>query len=78
MANKLPKASELRTLDEAHLDEKLKETVQAQFDLRFRTTSGDRTNTAAEAKQLRRQVARIKTIQHERKLQASEAGAKNA
>ncbi len=66
MATKLPKPAELRALDASHLTEKLNETVQAHFDLRFRTTSGDRTNTAAEAKQLRRQIARIKTIQHER------------
>ena len=38
------------------------------FDIRFRTSSGDKTNTATEAKQLRRQIARIKTIQHERQL----------
>jgi large subunit ribosomal protein L29 len=78
MADKLPKAADLRALDAAHLTEKLTETVQAHFDLRFRTTAGDRTNTAAEAKQLRRQIARIKTIEHERKLKASEAGVQNA
>ncbi|MFO0815473.1 MAG: 50S ribosomal protein L29 [Gemmatales bacterium] len=66
MASKLPKAAELRALDDAHLTETLGETVKSHFDLRFRTSSGDRTNTAAEAKQLRRQIARIKTIQHER------------
>jgi ribosomal protein L29 len=66
MASKLPKASDLRSLDAAHLTETLSETIKSHFDLRFRTTSGDRTNTAAEAKQLRRQIARIKTIQHEK------------
>ena len=71
MANKLPKPADLRGLDETHLKETLDETVKSHFDLRFRTTSGDRTNTAAEAKQLRRQIARIKTIQHERTLKKS-------
>lgn len=66
MATKLPKTADLRALDEAHLKEALNEAVKAHFDLRFRTSSGDRTNTASEAKQLRRQIARIKTIQHER------------
>ena len=71
MANKLPKAADLRALDAPHLKETLDEVVKSHFDLRFRTTSGDRTNTAAEAKQLRRQIARIKTIKHERTLKKS-------
>ena len=66
MAGKLPKADDLRALDTAHLAETLQETVKSHFDLRFRTSSGDKTNTATEAKQLRRQIARIKTIQHQR------------
>jgi len=66
MAAKLPTATDLRVLDEAHLKETLNEAIKSHFDLRFRTSSGDRTNTASEAKQLRRQIARIKTIQHER------------
>lgn len=65
MASKLPKASELRSLDSAHLAETLQETVKTLFDTRFRTTSGDKTNTATESRQLRRQIARIKTIQHQ-------------
>jgi len=66
MASKLPNAADLRAQDAAHLTETLQETVKSLFDIRFRTSSGDKTNTATEAKQLRRQIARIKTIQHQR------------
>lgn len=68
MANKLPNASDLRSQDANHLTETLDEAVKGLFDLRFRTSSGDKTNTATEARQLKRQIARIKTIQHERQL----------
>jgi ribosomal protein L29 len=66
MATKWPKPAELRALDDAHLKESLNDAVKAHFDLRFRTASGDRTNTASESRLLRRQIARIKTILHER------------
>jgi len=67
MASKLPKPSELHGMDDHHLGETLQETIKSQFDLRFRTAS-DRTSTVGESKQLRRQIARIKTIQRQREL----------
>jgi large subunit ribosomal protein L29 len=70
MADKLPKASELRSLDDHHLAETLTETIKSQFDLRFRTAS-ERSTTVGKNKQLRRQVARIKTIQRARELKKS-------
>ncbi len=70
MADKLPKSSELRGLDDAHLAETLKDSVKSLFDLRFRSSS-DRTTTIGESKRHRRQIARIKTIQREREMKKS-------
>jgi large subunit ribosomal protein L29 len=67
MASKLPKPADLHGMDDHQLGETLKETIKTQFDLRFRTAS-ERTTTVGESKQLRRQIARIKTIQRQREL----------
>jgi large subunit ribosomal protein L29 len=72
MANKLPKAGELRAQDDHHLAETLKETIKSHFDLRFRSAS-DRTTAAGESRQLRKQIARIKTVQRERELKKAES-----
>jgi large subunit ribosomal protein L29 len=68
VANKLPKSADLRALDDAHLSETLQEVIQTQFDLRFRHAS-ERGTAGGETKRLRKQIARIKTIQREREIQ---------
>ena len=68
MASKLPKSADLRDQDEQHLAETLRDTIKSQFDLRFRNAS-ERGTTIGENKQLRKQVARIKTIQRQREIQ---------
>jgi large subunit ribosomal protein L29 len=68
VATKLPKSADLRDLDDNHLAESLQEAIRSQFDLRFRNAS-ERGATAGEYRKLRKQVARIKTIQRERDIQ---------
>ena len=66
------KASELRPLDEAGLENALQDTYKKLFQLRFRATT-EKVESVAEAKKARRTVARIKTIQRQREL-ASASG----
>ena len=68
MASKLPNSTDLRNLDDTHLSETLQEVIKSQFDLRFRNAS-ERGATVGESKKLRKQIARIKTIQREREIQ---------
>jgi len=68
VANKLPKSADLRGLDDAHLAETLQEVIKTNFDLRFRHAS-ERGSSVGENKKLRKQIARIKTIQREREIQ---------
>ena len=63
------KSKELRPLDPAGLDHALQDTYKKLFQLRFRATT-EKVESVAEAKKARRTVARIKTIQRERELQA--------
>jgi len=67
MATKLPKSADLRNLDDHQLGESLSEAIKAQFDLRFRNAS-ERGSTAGENRRLRRQIARIKTLQRQREV----------
>ncbi len=62
------KANELRKSDNAALLEKLDEYYQELFNLRFQKVTGKLTNTAR-PRQVRREVARIKTILRERELE---------
>jgi large subunit ribosomal protein L29 len=61
------KVSELRDLDSGRLQARLGEIDQELFNLRFQLQTGRLTNTARFG-QLRREVAQIKTILHERQL----------
>lgn len=62
----MKKTSEMRTKTEDELKEELLSLKREQFNLRFQQASGQLANTA-QRKQLRRNVARIKTLLTERK-----------
>lgn len=64
------KARELRTLSDEELRRKEKELREELFNLRFQHTIGQLTNTAR-ISQVKREIARIKTILRERELQRS-------
>jgi len=61
------KASKLRELSVAELEQKLNGTMQKLFQLKCKNVSGQLKN-ALEIRLLRREVARIKTILAEREL----------
>lgn len=61
------KASELQSLSELELNNKLNDSHQELFNLRFQRASGQLTNTAR-VREVRRQIARIKTFLHQREL----------
>ena len=61
------KASELRGMASAELATKLDESYQELFNLRFQRATGKLTNTAR-VSQVRKDIARIKTILREREL----------
>ena len=61
------KASELRGMASAELATKLDESYQELFNLRFQRATGKLTNTARVG-QVRKDIARIKTILREREL----------
>ncbi len=65
------KARELRALTNAELASKLDDAYQELFNLRFQKVAGQLTNTAR-VKEVRRDIARIKTILRERQLAAAE------
>ncbi|MCG3139789.1 MAG: 50S ribosomal protein L29 [bacterium] len=58
---------ELRRLNDAELAKQLDDLYQEQFNLRFQNASGQVKNMNR-FKQVRRQIARIKTLQRERQL----------
>jgi large subunit ribosomal protein L29 len=65
-------AAELRALPGDVLDEKLKEAKEELFNLRFQNATGQLDNTAR-LRQVRRDIARIYTVQRERELGIIEA-----
>ena len=67
------KVDEMRTSDEKELALQLKTARQRMFDLRFKIASEEISDTK-ELKRLRREVARILTIQGERKRKQEKAG----
>lgn len=60
-------AHEIRNLSDGELEDKLTDRVQALFNLRFQHKTGQLDNPAR-LKQVRRDIARMKTIQRERTL----------
>ena len=65
------KAHELRPLTASELYSRLDEGYQELFNLRFQRATGQMTNTARRG-QVRRDIARVKTILRERELMAEE------
>lgn len=61
-------ASELRSVDEADLRDQLKGYYEELFNLRFQKVTGRLTNTAR-PHQVKKEIARIKTILRERELE---------
>jgi large subunit ribosomal protein L29 len=61
------KMSELRSLSDNELEHRLNDSHQELFNLRFQRVSGQLTNTAR-VNEVRKTIARIKTLQREREL----------
>ena len=68
----MAKAAELRELDDAELETRLAEAKQELFNMRFELATGQRDNTARIG-DVRRDIARIKTLLREREIAAAEA-----
>lgn len=64
------KAGEIRDMSLDQLDDQLTKLKREQFNLRFQAASGQLENTAR-VRQVRRDIARIRTIAHQK--QASQA-----
>jgi large subunit ribosomal protein L29 len=62
------KASELRSIEDADLRDQLKGYYEELFNLRFQKVTGRLTNTAR-PRQVKKEIARIKTIMRERQLE---------
>ncbi|MEZ6045756.1 MAG: 50S ribosomal protein L29 [Planctomycetaceae bacterium] len=58
-------ASELREMNDEQLGVALTETQKELFELRFKSTT-EKLEAPSELKKMRREIARIKTIQNER------------
>jgi large subunit ribosomal protein L29 len=61
------KMTELRSLSEMELNNRLNDSHQELFNLRFQRVSGQLTNTAR-VNEVRKTIARIKTLLREREL----------
>ncbi len=64
------KASEIRDMTPDQLDDEIVKLKKEQFNLRFQAASGQLENTAR-IRQVRRDIARIKTIQQSQVAQAA-------
>ena len=62
----MSKASELREMNDEQLDFALTEARQGLFRLRFQAAT-EKLDAPSNLTKMRREIARIKTIQHERK-----------
>ncbi len=69
MAN-VNKAAELRTKTPDELSARLLDLKREQFNLRFQRATGQQEGTAR-VREVRREIARIKTLQHQSRPQAS-------
>jgi large subunit ribosomal protein L29 len=61
------KMADLRQMDDHQLDLQLKEMIKNLFHLRFQSAT-ERLETPSEINKVKRDVARVKTIQREREL----------
>jgi large subunit ribosomal protein L29 len=71
---KKERADELRELSDDDLSKELNEAYRRLFTVRLHLTTRQQTNTSERAK-VRRQIARIRTLQRERELAAAYAQA---
>jgi large subunit ribosomal protein L29 len=69
------KASEFRQLTPDQLDEQLVKLKKEQFNLRFQRASGQLENTSR-VREVRRDIARLKTVQGTSKVAAAKPAAK--
>ncbi len=69
---KKERAGELRSMSEGDLTKELTETYRRLFTVRLQLSTRQQTNTTEETK-VRRQIARIRTLQRERELAAAYA-----
>lgn len=67
------KAHDLRRMTNEELQEQLEDFYQELFNLRFQKVSGRLTNTSR-PRQVRRDIARVKTILRERELEKVQIG----
>jgi large subunit ribosomal protein L29 len=72
MRRRSVKTSELRPLTDLELNNKLNDFHQEMFNLRFQRASGQLKNTAR-VNEVRKGIARIKTLLRERELAGEEA-----
>ena len=70
----MAKAEDLRTKTDDELSGRLIDLKKEQFNLRFQSASGQLENTA-EFQRVRREIAQIKTIMHQRRGAAASAAA---
>ncbi|MGO9558278.1 MAG: 50S ribosomal protein L29 [Acidimicrobiales bacterium] len=68
----MPTASELRELDEDELQTRLDNGRKELFNLRFQAATG-RLDNSARVTQIRREIARVLTVQREREIEQAEA-----
>ena len=68
----MTKAKELRDLSDADIEQKLIESKNELFNLRFQLATGKQDNSARLG-QVRREVARLATLLREREIEAAEA-----
>jgi large subunit ribosomal protein L29 len=71
------KAKELRELNLEELDQKLVESKQELFNLRFQLATGKQDNSARLG-EVRREIARVFTLLREREIEAAEAAEGNS
>lgn len=72
----MTKPGELRQLSDQDLEKRLRELKEELFNLRFQKVTGQLENPAR-IREVRREIARVKTIQREREL-ARQRGAQGA
>jgi large subunit ribosomal protein L29 len=60
------KVSEARAMDVERIDEEVVKLKKEQFNLRFQRATGQLENTAR-VRQVRRDIARLKTVAHEKR-----------
>jgi large subunit ribosomal protein L29 len=68
----MPTAAEIRELDEAELENKLVEARKELFNLRFQAATG-RLDNNARVSQVRREIARMLTVQRAREIELAES-----